>query len=772
MSDGNYKRSTSDLGPNNIATSAIVASGIEAAEVINDTGITIPAYKVVMVSGDYSELDIPKVSIISSTSDTPVGIIVVAVPNGQRGLAIRRGRELCVGFDTSTSSIGSMVYYNPGSGLLSLSNSGAIAVGQVLTLSINGVVYFNFGGNSGGSGGGPTGPTGPGNFTGYTGYTGRTGYTGYTGPNITGYTGYTGATPSLAGLVPYSGANSNTDLGTYDLKTLGSLIAGIEQIEVRNATGSSITAIKVVKVSGDYATSAIPLVTAITALTDRPIGVIMTTLTTATTGIAVKRGRQVCTGFNTSAAAIGDKVYSDATGALTLTATLLEVGQVLSLATDGVVYFNIGGAGSSGSTIAPALTGKYVLPSSYPLTTTPTKFMYLTIPSSGLYLISSEYNAIGNGGSDSYMHFYLAKNGVVISGTRQEPYTAGVGSQWPITINITETFNAGDEIQVYAYLDSPRGGFVYIDSTRSAFIQYTQLQSNVPVVTTVTKEYACIKMSNYQDNVAAGGTLAFDTLINGNMTFDGANNKVLCKANIKYRMSASAPFKYTNASDLAGWGFYNLNTSTMLDGEGFATPSTYATNAFSNGNPEVIFTPTVDTWVCIKTSSDSSVVARVYTPNRFSSWTIESIEANIPVVATLGQDAWVGPLQDLIIASRDKTPVNSTAKVKFTKDSSGQWFAELWLADQWASATLTGQNWYTTGVSFKDDPSGVGLYWSLSGGVPNGVGPMYYALAYPNNLSAGRIAVYHASGATTGIFVQGKVPLNSKPVGYSIPDNV
>ena len=62
---------------------------------------------------------------------------------------------------------------------------------------------------------GYTGSAGSASSTGATGYTGRTGYTGYTGR--TGYTGYTGPAANLGGLVPYSGATSNVNLGVYSL---------------------------------------------------------------------------------------------------------------------------------------------------------------------------------------------------------------------------------------------------------------------------------------------------------------------------------------------------------------------------------------------------------------------------------------------------------------------------------------------------------------------------------------------------------------------------
>lgn len=121
-------------------------------------------------------------------------------------------------------------------------------------------------------------------------------------------------------------------------------------IPVRNNTGGALTAPIVIRVSGDYSTSEIPLVDAISSINDKPIGVMMTTLPTSTTGVAVVKGRYSVSGLDCSGATIGDKVYSTSSGLLTLTPTVLEVGQVINNTNPGVVYFNIGaGTGSSTS---------------------------------------------------------------------------------------------------------------------------------------------------------------------------------------------------------------------------------------------------------------------------------------------------------------------------------------------------------------------------------------------------------------------------------------
>lgn len=153
-------------------------------------------------------------------------------------------------------------------------------------------------------------------------------------------------------LTNYS-ANEHIDWtnSSDNFSTTGIVKSGIEEIAVRNDTGSQLDAFKVIRTVGDYSTSAIPKVGLVASLTDRPIGVIISNLATATTGSAVKRGRVSCTGFDASGATIGDKVYSTASGALTLTPTALEIGYVLSNANPAIVYFNIGGAGGGSSLV-------------------------------------------------------------------------------------------------------------------------------------------------------------------------------------------------------------------------------------------------------------------------------------------------------------------------------------------------------------------------------------------------------------------------------------
>ena len=152
-SSGKGISNVATLGKNNFGTTGIIASGSEALQVRNDTGLTIHPYTVVKVSGDYSDALIPKIIPVTATIDTPIGIITKDIFTGTVGIAIKRGRVVTT-LNTSASTVGAKVYWNTSTGLLSLISTSAIVVGQILTLAVNGVVYFNLGGGSGGGGGG------------------------------------------------------------------------------------------------------------------------------------------------------------------------------------------------------------------------------------------------------------------------------------------------------------------------------------------------------------------------------------------------------------------------------------------------------------------------------------------------------------------------------------------------------------------------------------------------------------------------------------------
>lgn len=121
-----------------------------------------------------------------------------------------------------------------------------------------------------------------------------------------------------------------------------------EYVDVRNSSGSTINAFILVKTTSDYSTGLIPNVLAVTAITDIPTALLVSSLLTATNTShpssvtrALRRGRIQVTGFNTTGSSVGAPVYFTSAGALTLTGGSPQIGIVLALNTNGVVYIDI-----------------------------------------------------------------------------------------------------------------------------------------------------------------------------------------------------------------------------------------------------------------------------------------------------------------------------------------------------------------------------------------------------------------------------------------------
>jgi hypothetical protein len=139
----------------------------------------------------------------------------------------------------------------------------------------------------------------------------------------------------------------NQNLADTDSVKFKEILSGKEFFITRSTSG--IAQWKVVTLVGDYILDEIPDVSVLTALSQTPLGISVAVVSPGVTDKVLKRGRAQVTGFNTSGSAIGNKVYCDATGSLTLTQTDLQVGLVESLGSNGVIYFNFGGAGGAGA---------------------------------------------------------------------------------------------------------------------------------------------------------------------------------------------------------------------------------------------------------------------------------------------------------------------------------------------------------------------------------------------------------------------------------------
>lgn len=156
-------------------------------------------------------------------------------------------------------------------------------------------------------------------------------------------TGNGGNTRWIAVAGQFVSGNLSAD-GTFVSRNLNVLIY---------VNAADVPQYKVVAVSGYNAGTLLPEVQSLSALTQRPLGISVAYITSPVKAYVLKQGVMTVTGFSTLAAAIGDKVYCNATGSLTLTQTTVEVGIVLNLNANGSIYFNIGGAGGGTSPGAP-----------------------------------------------------------------------------------------------------------------------------------------------------------------------------------------------------------------------------------------------------------------------------------------------------------------------------------------------------------------------------------------------------------------------------------
>jgi len=119
-------------------------------------------------------------------------------------------------------------------------------------------------------------------------------------------------------------------------------------IDVRNNSGSTINAFKFVKINGDYSASGIPSVLQVSSTDDTPVAFLINNLLNSTntshpssTSKAITRGRVQVVGFDTTTSSIGAPVYFNSSGDLTLTSGSQQVGTVLGINTDGIIYINL-----------------------------------------------------------------------------------------------------------------------------------------------------------------------------------------------------------------------------------------------------------------------------------------------------------------------------------------------------------------------------------------------------------------------------------------------
>jgi len=109
---------------------------------------------------------------------------------------------------------------------------------------------------------------------------------------------------------------------------------------VRNSTVGTLNQYKIVKTDTIYNTEIPNIVYLENIANDKPIGILATDVLTDTTSKIVTYGLLQVNGFNTASANIGDKVYVDDNGDLTLSSGNLSIGRVASLSANGVIFFD------------------------------------------------------------------------------------------------------------------------------------------------------------------------------------------------------------------------------------------------------------------------------------------------------------------------------------------------------------------------------------------------------------------------------------------------
>jgi len=97
-----------------------------------------------------------------------------------------------------------------------------------------------------------------------------------------------------------------------------------------NNTGSQLNSGRVIKLAGDFPTQEIPEISLVSDYLDEPYGVVIDNISDLNTGKIIQRGRLDLFGiYDFSSGSIGQKIYCDNSGNLTLSITQLIVGQLL-----------------------------------------------------------------------------------------------------------------------------------------------------------------------------------------------------------------------------------------------------------------------------------------------------------------------------------------------------------------------------------------------------------------------------------------------------------
>jgi hypothetical protein len=130
-----------------------------------------------------------------------------------------------------------------------------------------------------------------------------------------------------------------TDLSNWENITQ---IQDEEKTRGFNDSGSTIASGLIVTISGDSPSEEIPEISPISLYSQEPYGIAISSILNGESGEVIQRGRLVVTSFDSSLGIIGQKVYSDSSGNLTLSITPLVVGQLITPSvSNSVIYVGI-----------------------------------------------------------------------------------------------------------------------------------------------------------------------------------------------------------------------------------------------------------------------------------------------------------------------------------------------------------------------------------------------------------------------------------------------
>lgn len=118
-----------------------------SALVLNDTGSTLSQYTVValdLTNGWDITTGAFKVVTMNDVDLLPIGVLTKDIDDGETDTVYQFDTVQITGFDTTSASIGDLVYIDTSDGSLSLTTNKRFPIGTVGTSDANGVVKFDF----------------------------------------------------------------------------------------------------------------------------------------------------------------------------------------------------------------------------------------------------------------------------------------------------------------------------------------------------------------------------------------------------------------------------------------------------------------------------------------------------------------------------------------------------------------------------------------------------------------------------------------------------